>query len=66
MKVAISSTGKDLDASIGPTLRRCAYFIIANTDDMDFEVFDNENIALGGGAGIQSSQFVASKGSEVV
>jgi predicted Fe-Mo cluster-binding NifX family protein len=29
---------------------------------MSFEAFDNEGIALGGGAGIQSSQFVVSKG----
>ena len=29
---------------------------------MSFEAFDNEGITLGGGAGIQSSQFVASKG----
>jgi predicted Fe-Mo cluster-binding NifX family protein len=33
---------------------------------MSFQVFDNENIALGGGAGIQSAQFVASKGAGVV
>jgi predicted Fe-Mo cluster-binding NifX family protein len=33
---------------------------------MSFEVFDNENIALGGGAGIQSGQFVASKGAKTL
>jgi len=33
---------------------------------MGFEVFDNENSALGGGAGIQSAQFVASKGAKAV
>jgi len=66
MKIAISSTGTDLDAPIDPRFGRCAYFIIADTDNMAFEFFDNENIALGGGAGIQSSQFVASKGAKVV
>jgi len=66
MKIAFSATGKDLDAQIDPRFGRCAFFIIAETDDMSFEVFDNESIALGGGAGIQSSQFVASKGAEVV
>ncbi len=62
MKVAVSSSGKNLDSQIDPRFGRCAYFIIVNTDDMIFEAFDNEAIALGGGAGIQSSQFVASKG----
>ncbi len=66
MKIAVSSNEKDLDSQIDPRFGRCAYFIIAETDDMSFEAFDNESIALGGGAGIQSAQFVASKGAVVV
>ncbi len=66
MKIAISSMGTDLDAQIDPRFGRCAYFIIVDTDDMSFEAFDNESIALGGGAGVQSAQFVASKGTKVV
>ena len=66
MKVAVSSNGKDLDASIDQRFGRCAYFLIIETDDMSFEVFDNESAALGGGAGIQSAQFVISKGAGAV
>ena len=66
MKIAVSAGGKDLDAPIDPRFGRCAYFIFVNTDDMSFEAFDNESLALGGGAGIQASQFVASKGAKVV
>jgi predicted Fe-Mo cluster-binding NifX family protein len=66
MKVAVSSSGTNLDSQIDPRFGRCAYFIIVNTDDMSFEAFDNEGIALGGGAGIQSSQFVASKGAGAI
>jgi predicted Fe-Mo cluster-binding NifX family protein len=66
MKIAISSVGTDLDAQIDPRFGRCAHFIIVETDNMNFEAFDNENIALGGGAGIQSAQFVASKGTKVI
>ena len=66
MKIAISSMGMDLDAQIDPRFGRCAYFIIVDTDDMSFEAFDNESIALGGGAGIQSAQFVTSKGAKVI
>jgi predicted Fe-Mo cluster-binding NifX family protein len=66
MKIAMSSMGTDLDAQIDPRFGRCAYFVIVDTDDMSFEVFDNESIALGGGAGIQSAQFVASKGAKVI
>jgi predicted Fe-Mo cluster-binding NifX family protein len=66
MKVAVSSSGKNLDSQVDPRFGRCAYFIVVETDDMTFEAFDNENLALGGGAGIQSAQFVASKGAKAV
>lgn len=66
MKIAVSSTGKDLNAEIDPRFGRCAYFILADTDTMAFEAFDNANLALGGGAGIQSAQFVASEGAQAV
>ena len=65
MKIAISSMGTDLDAQVDPRFGRCAYFIIVNTNDMSFEVFDNESIASGGGAGIESARLVASKGARV-
>jgi len=66
MKVAISSSGKDLDSLIDPRFGRCAYFLMVETDDMSFEVFDNQSIASGGGAGIQSAQFISSKGAKAV
>jgi len=65
MKVVVSSTGKDLDSQIDPRFGRCAYFIVVDTETMDYDAFDNGNLALGGGAGIQSAQFVASKGAQV-
>ncbi len=66
MKIAVSSTGTDLDSEIDPRFGRCAYFLIVNPDDMTFEAFENESMSLGGGAGIQSGQFIASKGASVV
>jgi predicted Fe-Mo cluster-binding NifX family protein len=66
MKVAVSASGTNLDATIDPRFGRCAYFIVVETEDMGFESFDNQNAALGGGAGIQSAQFVASKGARAV
>jgi predicted Fe-Mo cluster-binding NifX family protein len=66
MKLAISSTGKDLNSQLDPRFGRCGYFLVINPDDMRFEVFNNESAALGGGAGIQSAQFIASKGVNAV
>ncbi|OQX66110.1 MAG: dinitrogenase iron-molybdenum cofactor biosynthesis protein [Desulfococcus sp. 4484_242] len=66
MKVAVSATGNGLDSEVDPRFGRCAYFIVVDTDTMGYEVFDNANLSLGGGAGIQSAQFVASKGAKAV
>jgi len=66
MKIAVSSTGTDLNSEIDPRFGRCAYFIIVNTDDMTFEAIENESMSLGGGAGIQSGQFIASTGARVL
>jgi len=66
MKIAISSTGPTIDDAIDPRFGRCAYFVVVESNDLSFEAFDNESISLGGGAGIQSAQFVASKGVDAV
>jgi predicted Fe-Mo cluster-binding NifX family protein len=66
MKIAVSSSGNDLNSQVDPRFGRCAYFVIVDTNDMSFEAFNNESIALGGGAGIQAAQFVASKGAQAV
>jgi len=61
MKVAISSTGKDLNAPLDPRFGRCPYFVIVETEDMTLEVLTNDAGAQGGGAGIQAAGQVASK-----
>jgi len=66
MKIAISSSGQDLAAQLEPRFGRCRYFLIIETDTMSFEVFDNDNAARGGGAGIQSAQFIADKGAKAL
>lgn len=62
MKVAVTSTGKDLDSMIDERFGRTSYFIMANTDSNEFEVFENENLNSAHGTGVQVAQFVAGKG----
>ncbi|NQT81400.1 NifB/NifX family molybdenum-iron cluster-binding protein [bacterium] len=66
MKVAVSSTGASLDSQVDPRFGRCQYFIIVDTETMEFEAIENPNIMAMGGAGIQSAQLIANKGAEVV
>ncbi len=69
MKIAITSTGNNLNALVDPVFGRCAYFIIAeveNNEIKSFESIANEARNAIGGAGIQAAQLVANKGAEVV
>lgn len=61
MKICITSEGKTLDSQVDPRFGRCQYFIIVDTDTLEFEAIENPNIEAMGGAGIQSAQLVASK-----
>lgn len=37
MKIAASSSGRDLDAQIDPRFGRCSNFLIINTEDMSYD-----------------------------
>ena len=66
MKIAVTSTGPTLDDMMEERFGRCAYFLIIDLDTLEFEALENPNIALGGGAGIQSAQLMADKGVSTV
>jgi predicted Fe-Mo cluster-binding NifX family protein len=62
MKLCITSSGQSLDDIMDPRFGRCRYFIIADTDNAQFETVQNPAISAGGGAGIQAAQLVGNKG----
>lgn len=67
MKIAITSTGTDLDAQVDPRFGRAAYIIVADTESLEFEVIDNaENKNAFKGAGIQAASAIADKGAKVL
>jgi predicted Fe-Mo cluster-binding NifX family protein len=66
MKLCISSTQNDLNASVDPRFGRCQYFLFVNAETMDFEAVGNPAFTAGGGAGIQAAQLVANRGTNVV
>ena len=66
MKVAISSTGPDLEAQVDSRFGRCRYFVIVDLETKEFEVLDNQAAMTSGGAGIQAAQMVANSGVDAV
>jgi len=66
MKVAVSTNGRDLDATINERFGRCPYFLMVETEGMTVEVLANNNADLSSGAGIQAASLVASNGAQAV
>ncbi|MBD3390848.1 MAG: dinitrogenase iron-molybdenum cofactor biosynthesis protein [Chitinivibrionales bacterium] len=59
MNVAVTSKGNTIDSEVDPRFGRCRWFCIVNTDDMTFQAVQNANASVGGGAGVQSGQLMA-------
>ena len=67
MKIAVSSKGKDLTSEIDPRFGRAGYFVIVDSETLDYEAVENtQNLNLPQGAGIQSSKTVVNAGAEIV
>jgi len=62
MKIAVTSTGPTLDSPVDYRFGRCAYFIVVDTDTMEYQAFPNPAVNAPGGAGTLAAQFVASQG----
>lgn len=67
MKIAVTSTGKALDAPMDPRFGRAPYILIVDSDTMDYEVLDNaENVNAFKGAGIQAAVMISDKKADVL
>lgn len=66
MKICVTASSGSLDAQVDPRFGRCQYFVIVDSDTMEFEEMSNTGVDTMGGAGIQAAQAVANKGVEVV
>ena len=59
MKIAVSSTSKDMESQLDPRFGRASYFIIMDLETMAFEVVENsQNLNLPQGAGIQAAKTI--------
>jgi predicted Fe-Mo cluster-binding NifX family protein len=67
MKIAVTSTGTDIDSEVDPRFGRAAYIIIVDSETFEFEVVDNkDNVNAMKGAGIQAARMVSDKGADVL
>ena len=61
MKICVTSQGDSMESKVDPRFGRCAWFIVVDTNSMNFQAIDNENAQSAGGAGVQAGQLMAEK-----
>jgi predicted Fe-Mo cluster-binding NifX family protein len=61
MKIAITSTGNNLESKLDPRFGRCGFFVIYDTETKGYEFIPNPNKDIQEGAGPASVQLVASR-----
>ena len=61
MKIVITSSSDNLDGDMDPRFGRCPYFMVVDTESMEFEAIPNPAVTASGGAGIQAAQFIVEK-----
>lgn len=62
MKIAVSSTDKDINSNVSDVFGRCPYFIIAEIENQEIkktEAIKNESENQMSGAGISTAQLIA-------
>lgn len=67
MKIAVSASGKDMDAKVDPRFGRAAGFVMYDTENKTSEyVANTQNVSAVQGAGIQSARLISGTGAKVL
>lgn len=66
MKIAITSTGTELDSAVDPRFGRCAYFALIDPASGALQAVANPFQRGSGGAGTQAAQWIIRRGVEAL
>ncbi|OQZ02093.1 MAG: hypothetical protein B6D34_11945 [Candidatus Brocadia sp. UTAMX1] len=66
MKLCVTASGVDLDSRVDERVGRADYFLIIDTDTMEFEAIHNAAQTAGRGAGIGAAQIISDKGADAL
>ncbi len=66
MKICITAKGNTLQSEVDPRFGRSNYFILIETDNMEYTAITNQNINETGGVGVKSAKLMSDNGVEAV
>lgn len=61
MKIAVTAAKPGLSSPVEPRFGRSPYFLLVDSETLEFEAEKNPNVGAASGAGIQSAQLIANK-----
>ena len=56
MRVGVSATGGDLNARVDDRFGRCSWFLIVDTDSLEFDALENRHAEEGMAAGVAAAK----------
>lgn len=66
MKIAITATDGSMDSLLSEQFGRCQYFLIVDSETMEFEAISNPGKQMQSGAGPKAAELIINKGAELL
>jgi predicted Fe-Mo cluster-binding NifX family protein len=66
MKIAVTANGEGLDAFTSPFFGRCQWYVLVETETLQYETLANPALSASGGAGIQAAQYLIEQGAQAI
>lgn len=66
MKIAFPAEEKTIESIICQSFGRTDYFLIVDSETLEYQVVDNQAVSSEGGAGIKAAQAIVDSGAEVL
>jgi predicted Fe-Mo cluster-binding NifX family protein len=65
MNIVITTISPGIDAEVDPRFGRGAYFLVVDSDTLEWQAEANPAVNASGGAGVQAAQIVVQHGAQV-
>jgi predicted Fe-Mo cluster-binding NifX family protein len=66
MKIILTTTFPNLDSGVDPRFGRGVYFLVVDTDTLEWQAYPNSGMGASGGAGTLAAQFAANQKAKAV
>ncbi len=66
MKLAVTAKGDSLDSEVDPKFGRCSYFLLVDTESMNYESIKNSSKSARGGAGVQAAETLSKNNADAL